>query len=572
MPKTILSSYLYHQVLNDIKAYTPETFEKKVLGPSSHRILHNWLQANNFEMIFKAFDEENYDLTLYFVDKSQGLLHKILQAHDYKLLVICFFSEDHQFFDYLFACMNSDMREKFFHHKGFALFNYSLKRNSLIHLKKLLLSDVNGVSAYLSYCPDVYLLKIIEANHYEFFKLYMCQLESSERLKILKHQNLYLIKACIIHKRSDILRLILNKVPNLFDNVDPKVLSKLVCLIFSDSTFHIFELFKPFIKSKELAKTYTYFDKSFYDLLGERQSLRALEHLLIAAPHIQVFNQSYLQLKKIDSQRAKKIQKIYQPLYEAFNFIKSLMNFNPIVPEGMDELKNDYDAGDNNQKMILIQKILLLQRYEANTLACFEPVLLKLGHQLINKFNVDENHLIHPFFPVIVKYYYPIMVRHILSQPDISGGLMYSTLNFIQEVSCLTVDDFQRFPAYPNWSLTSAFVSGLIHRRNHVLYRELAYNDEYMRLWLLNTLADTQTKQFLKIYKQVFGLEFIYHSSLEAAQQKTIRFQLTPAEWIAVAISLDIPLDWRSFEHFKNFVAQEHLEISVKYQNNPQFS
>jgi hypothetical protein len=572
MPKTILLSHLYHQVLNDIKAYTPETFEKKVLGASSKRILHNWLQANDYEMIFKAFDEENYDLTYYFIDKSQSFARKILQAHDYKLLTICFFSEDHQFFDYLFSYMDEDQCEKFFHHKGFALFNYALRINSLIHLKKLLVCDMNGVSAYLSYRPDVYLLEIIEAKHYEFFKLYMCQLEASERLKILKQKNLYLIKACITHKRSDIIRLIFNKVPNLFDNVDPKVLSKMISLIFMETTSQIFEQFKPFIKSKQIAKIYPYLSESFYDLLGEHKRVQVLEHLLIAAPHFQVFNQSYLQLQKINTVRAKKLMKINRPLYQAFNFVKSLMSLNPIVPEGMDEIKNDYDAGDVNQKMFLIQKVLLLQRYDDNTLACFEPVLLKLGHQTMKKFSVDENHLIHPFFPVIVQFYYPIMVRKILNHPDISGGLMYSTLNFIQEVNALRVEDFQRFPAYPKWSLTSYFVSGLIHQRNHVLYRELAYNDEYMRLWLLKTLADTQTKQFLKIYKQIVGLEFIYHSVLESAQQKTIRFQLTPAEWIAVAFSLDIPLEWRSFEQFKNFVAQEHLEISVKYQNNPKFS
>jgi hypothetical protein len=238
----------------------------------------------------------------------------------------------------------------------------------------------------------------------------------------------------------------------------------------------------------------------------------------------------------------------------------------------LDELKKDYDAANIEQKLLMIQNILLLQSYDKDMLEVFRPTLLQLGYHTFKKFTLDENHPIHPFFPVIVHYYYPMLVRFVLGNPDRAGGLMYLTLNLIQELDLISHHDLLQFPSNPKRGVISYYVSGLIHLRNHIFYRELSYDDEFLRLILLQNLSETQTEQFIRIYQQPRGLEFFYPTALESSHQKSIGIQLTPLEWIGVALSLDIPLPWISFSQFNHFVENDHLEICVKYQYSPKFS
>jgi hypothetical protein len=308
--------------------------------------------------------------------------------------------------------------------------------------------------------------------------------------------------------------------------------------------------------------------KDFFKKLHQKNHYHVLEYLMVAAPEIKLFDFCYEYLSVYEGPSCKAILKTYKPLRQLYQFLISLIDNQAEAPDDLDLLKLCFDTFNQEQKLLLIQNQIFHEVFPLNLQKIFKPVLMAIAAKKVRLFELDENHPIHPFFPVITKFYYPIALEILKKNLKTAGKLLYFSLNLVSELHEVSHESLRAFPEFPYFNFTSILITNLVHQKNHVMYHELSPKNTMMFLGMLMTIGESQTEEFKKIFSANKTLTFQYPIHL----RKTSQVALQPVEWLWVMSRLQMPYHFNNLQQFKHFIQQNERPIIVEYTSNLQFS
>jgi hypothetical protein len=470
---------VYDELVANIKTYTPESFEAKIASvnlPEKTKI--QWIKENHYRLIAEAILQDNCFMVVYFFNQLKDSSRQFLQFDHYKFLSIAFCQKNLLIFNFLFQRISPTDKEHFFMIRGLFLFKFAFKENLVRHIEKLFEIDSRGIGTYIRFNTYENLLTIIRSQHDTLFEIYFNYFKSHERMVCLREKQSLIIKECIKHSRTDILKIIFQFEPCFFQNLNTKEITHLFEFIALESSPTVFRFIKDFINPKYIEKTYGLVSKDFFKKLYEAQKFHVFEYLMIAAPEIDLFNLCFDFLSQSQDSTAKAIIRGFIPIRQCYHFLTSLIAHATEVPDDLDLLKISFDTFKQEQKIALIQKYVFHQTFKPYLQNAYHPFLMAIGAKHIRRFELKDDHPIHPFFPIITQYYYPLVLNVLKDHLRAGGKLIYFVLNFVSELNEVTHDSLRAFPEYPYLNFTTHFIATLVQQKNHVLYRELPFEQE----------------------------------------------------------------------------------------------